>query len=44
MKDSSKKYELLIERLCETFGALYQGNIIDKTWLCEQFGITERTA
>lgn len=44
MKDSSKKYDLLIERLCETFGALYQGQAIDKTWLCEQFGITERTA
>ena len=45
MKDNgSTKYDLLIERLCETFGALYQGVIIDKTWLCERFGIAERTA
>lgn len=42
--NTSKKHELLIERLCETFGALYQGNVIDKSWLCETFGITERTA
>ncbi|WP_240618623.1 hypothetical protein [Pectobacterium punjabense] len=45
MKDNtSKKYELLIERLCETFGALYQGKVIDRSWLCEKFGVTERTA
>lgn len=45
MKDNgSTKYDLLIERLCETFGALYQGVTIDKTWLCERFGIAERTA
>ncbi|MCT4714783.1 WYL domain-containing protein [Enterobacteriaceae bacterium H18W14] len=45
MKDySGKKNALLIERLCETFGALYQGSIIDKTWLSERFGVTERTA
>lgn len=45
MKDSSsKKNALLIERLCETFGALYQGNVIDKNWLCARFGVTERTA
>jgi len=45
MKDNgSTKYDLLIERLCETFGALYQGVTIDKNWLCERFGIAERTA
>lgn len=45
MKDySGKKNALLIERLCETFGALYQGNVIDKSWLCERFDVTERTA
>ncbi|WP_279048541.1 WYL domain-containing protein [Cedecea davisae] len=42
--DTSKKHDLLINRLCETFGALYQGNAIDKNWLCAQFGVTERTA
>lgn len=42
--NTSKKHELLIERLCETFGALYQVNVIDQSWLCETFGITERTA
>lgn len=45
MKESAaSKHSLLIERLCETFGALYQGNVIDKNWLCERFDITERTA
>lgn len=45
MKDRPvKKNDLLIERLCQTFGALYQGNVIDKSWLCERFDITERTA
>ncbi|MDC9821144.1 WYL domain-containing protein [Pectobacterium polonicum] len=45
MKDNtSKKYDLLIERLCDTFGALYQGKVIDRSWLCEKFGVTERTA
>lgn len=43
MKES-KKYDLLIERLCETFGALYQGATIDRVWICERFGVTERTA
>ncbi len=45
MKDRpTKKNDLLIERLCQTFGALYQGSVIDKSWLCERFEITERTA
>ncbi|MCU6668321.1 WYL domain-containing protein [Enterobacteriaceae bacterium H4N4] len=45
MKESvTSKHSLLIERLCETFGALYQGNIIDKNWFCERFDVTERTA
>lgn len=45
MKEShDRKHDLLIERLCEIFAALYQGKTIDKTWLCDKFGITERTA
>lgn len=45
MKEShDRKHDLLIERLCEIFAALYQGKIIDKAWLCDKFGITERTA
>ncbi|WOZ77560.1 WYL domain-containing protein [Kosakonia sacchari] len=45
MKEShDRKHDPLIERLCEIFAALYQGKIIDKAWLCEKFGITERTA
>ncbi|MGY5954744.1 WYL domain-containing protein [Kosakonia sp. BK9b] len=39
-----RKHDPLIERLCEIFGALYQGRTIDKAWLCDKFGITERTA
>ena len=45
MKESvGKKNTLLIERVCETFSALYQGAAIDKDWLCSQFNIAERTA
>ncbi|WP_039057987.1 WYL domain-containing protein [Enterobacter sp. Bisph1] len=44
MDSHDKKHDPLIERLCEIFAALYQGKIIDKAWLCEKFGITERTA
>lgn len=45
MKEShDRKHDPLIERLCEIFGALYQGRTIDKAWLCDKFGITERTA
>ncbi|XTZ38531.1 helix-turn-helix transcriptional regulator [Salmonella enterica] len=45
MKEShDRKHDLLIERLCEIFAALYQGKTIDKAWLCDKFGITERTA
>lgn len=45
MKEShDKKHDPLIERLCEIFAALYQGRTIDKAWLCDKFGITERTA
>lgn len=45
MKESSgKRNRLLIERVCETFSALYQGSIIDKDWLCSRFDIAERTA
>ncbi|MGL5240191.1 MAG: WYL domain-containing protein [Kluyvera ascorbata] len=43
-KSSGKKNRLLIERVCETFSALYQGSIIDKDWLCSRFDIAERTA
>ncbi|HDT6544428.1 TPA: WYL domain-containing protein [Kluyvera ascorbata] len=43
-KSSGKKNRLLIERVCETFSALYQGSIIDKDWLCSHFDIAERTA
>ena len=45
MKEShAKKHDVLIERLCEIFSVLYQGNTIDKAWLCTKFGITARTA
>lgn len=45
MKEShDRKHDPLIERLCEIFAALYQGKTIDKAWLCDKFGITERTA
>lgn len=45
MKESdAKKHDVLIERLCEIFSVLYQGNTIDKEWLCTTFGITARTA
>ena len=45
MKEShAKKHDVLIERLCEIFSVLYQGNTIDKAWLCTKFGITPRTA
>lgn len=45
MKKSGKqKHDVLIERLFEIFSVLYQGKIIDKTWLCERFAIAERTA
>lgn len=45
MKESqSKKHDLLVERLCEIFTVLYQGNTIDKAWLCNTFSITPRTA
>lgn len=43
-KYTSKRYDLLAERLSETFDALYQGKTIDRVWLCETFGATERTA
>lgn len=43
-QSSGGKNALLIERLCETFAALYQGTVIDKNWLCERFAVTERTA
>lgn len=44
MESHDRKHDPLIERLCEIFAVLYQGKIIDKAWLCEKFGITERTA
>ncbi|MGL5659980.1 MAG: helix-turn-helix transcriptional regulator [Aeromonas sp.] len=44
MKQTTKKHDLLIDRLNDIFTALYQGSEISKNWLCGQFHITERTA
>lgn len=44
MEQYSKKHDLLVERISETFITLYQGTEISKSWLCQRFNITERTA
>ncbi|MFC5707156.1 helix-turn-helix transcriptional regulator [Aeromonas eucrenophila] len=44
MEQQGKKHDLLVERLNEIFSAIYQGSEISKSWLCDHFRITERTA
>lgn len=38
------KHQVLVERLSGIFERLYQGKTLDKSWLCETYAITPRTA
>jgi len=44
MKKVSSKHDTLVDRISGILSYLYQGEQIDRPWLCERFHITERTA
>lgn len=44
MNIQSSKHDPLVERICAILSYLYQGEHIDKNWLCQRFHITQRTA